>query len=112
MPDVYVTQQPPIDRDLQTVTAYGTVRVLLPRRAQPSADPDEYYPKVAEALQNFTKNDFVLYAGGDPLAYAMALLVLADMGFTRVNTLRWERNKARDGSGFYVPVDTIISQGA
>jgi hypothetical protein len=117
---VYLPQMPPpirrgrqtIHKDLSSASRYGKLIPVLEADEQPSLTPGPALNKAKGKLQDFKQEDYVCYAGGDAVALALALLVLRDMGFRRVNLLRWERelqlDGTRSGQGFYVPVETPL----
>ena len=106
-PTVYVVQEPGPARDFDSVTAYGDLHFVLPRNSRPSFAPDLVLRDLRSRLADFTTRDYIVWAGGDPLASILAGIVLRELGHSTVQYLRWERHLNPDGSrssqGYYVP---------
>lgn len=107
---VFCVQQPRSnDRDLSSANRYGKIFFLLDDSDSPSITPSACLHKMNKHLMEYEHTDFLFYAGGDPLALALAIALLKDKGFTEINLLRWERSRSitgerTQGVGFYVPV--------
>lgn len=106
-PIVYVIQEPGPNRDFSSAQRYGTLSFVLQRGDRPSYLPGPVYAKLRKALKDFTDQDYVIWAGGDPMASILAGMVLRDLPLREVNFLRWERerdsNGKKTGCGYYVP---------
>lgn len=115
---VYLVQDPPpvyrrgkpITKDLSSAQRYGKLMPILESDDQPSLTPGPMLHRMRKALTRFDPTcDYICYAGGDPMALALAMLVLAGMGLKEVPTLRWDRERdtagTRKAGGFYVPVN-------
>lgn len=95
--------------DVSSASRYGTIQNVLKRQDRPSLAPGPALNAARKALANFNPDvDFICAAGGDPLALPITLLALRDLGFRKVQFLRWERSinlgGQRDKSaGFYTP---------
>jgi hypothetical protein len=98
----------PIPRDVSSANRYGKIIFLLTHTEKPSLHPGPTINKLKTILKDFTDADYIFQAGGDPLGLALTLCALKDLGFRKVNYLRWEREtgigEKRTGNGFYVPV--------
>jgi hypothetical protein len=87
---------------------YGDVEFIF-RADQnfPSSDPAGAVKHAQTVLSNFTENDFLVWAGGDPLGMVIAAAVIGDFSAS-IKYLKWERardeNGDRKGGGYYTPV--------
>jgi hypothetical protein len=109
MAKVFVIQDPGISRDFSSALDYGSLFFLLEKNDRPSYDPKIVHTKLQKILgDNFSSEDYIVWAGGDPMAPVLVGMVLEELGFDRFKNLRWERvrdrNKRRTGEGYYVPV--------
>lgn len=124
MPTCYCVQEPSLERDrvtgnlipkdLSSAQRYGTVVFLLSQEDKPSLTTGPCARKIAQGLKNFKPEDYLFFAGGDPHGYFIAGNIMTQLGFSEVNTLRWEREiDAATGkrlrSGFYVPALTRLN---
>jgi hypothetical protein len=86
---------------------------LLTHTEKPSLHPGPTINKLKNLLANFTEEDYIFAAGGDPLGLALAVAALKELGHRKVNYLRWEREtgfgERKMGAGFYVPVALKLS---
>lgn len=120
---VYVVQEPPasynrqtggyVTKDLSSAQRYGKLVPILAQAQHASLTPGPSLFQMQKALRDFKPDrDFVCYAGGDPMALALALLTLRDYGFTEVQVLRWDKERDLDGNrlagGYYTPVRTPL----
>lgn len=116
MPRVYVAQESMtrdretgqwVPRDLSSAHRYGTIHYVLTQRDQPSLAPGPTLNKAQSMLRDFKPDDYILSCGGDPAALAIVTTALKELGFRRVNYLRWDKeiglDGRRTGSGFYTP---------
>lgn len=98
--------------DISTALTYGPMDYLLPRGERPSYAPAPAYRKLQQSLANVKPEDFVVWAGGDPLAAIIGGMVLGQQGFSEFNFLRWERMQDEDGrrikEGYYAPTKLVI----
>lgn len=98
-----------IARDFSSAQRYGRVDFILDQKDSPSNAPSPCLMKLVRGFRDFTQEDYILYAGGDPLGLFLASSALNHYGFKDIQFLRWDRERARDGSkprgvGFYVPI--------
>lgn len=112
-PPVYRTGRPPIFKDLSSAQRYGRIEYVLDQSDQPSLTPGPCLHKVSRVLRTFNPtNDYLCYAGGDPLSIAFAMIALKEMNFAEVSLLRWDRERDTDGvrtyGGFYTPVSVKL----
>lgn len=110
---VFLLQNPRKDFDLSSAEKFGTVVPVLGERDSPSLALAPALIKVRQALRDYNpEEDYLLAAGGDPLAIFLAGMIMTDEGLLSkgfVTWLRWDRNRDFDGRrdptrGQYVPV--------
>lgn len=100
--------------DTSSAARYGTIKNVLTRQSRPSLAPGPCLVEAKKALAKFNHTtDYITVAGGDPLALSIAMLALRDLGFRRVNFLRWDKSIGLDGkrdrsSGYYTPVSVPL----
>ena len=109
---VYVIQAPSQSRDFSSALKYGKLIFLLENHEKVSMLPVKAIGLLRRKLRNFSKEDFIVWSGGDPLAPILAGIVLGEYAFKEVNYLRWERNKLDNGlranTGYYIPGKLIL----
>ena len=91
--------------DVTPATKYGDVEFLFTSdMPNPSNAPEEAVRVAHERLANFDiDNDYLVWAGGDPLGMVIASAVLGSY-CAGVKYLRWERARERNGAGYYSPL--------
>lgn len=117
MATVFLVQEPRslhrngtvVPRDLSSAQRYGKIIPVLSQGEQPSLTPGPCLHKMLRELREFdTENDFLCYAGGDPMSLGLALLALRENGRKEVSVLRWDRERDTSGNktqgGYYVPI--------
>lgn len=114
MAKVFVIQDPGISRDFSSALDYGNLVFVLEKNDRPSYDSRSSHKKIRESLDgNFSPEDYIVWAGGDPMAPVLVGIVLQEIGFSSFKNLRWERvrdkNKKRTGGGYYVPVTVDLA---
>jgi hypothetical protein len=110
---VYVICEPSDRRDgtpaydVSPAAVYGPIKYIIPRgHPSPSRDTDAALVTIDEELAAFNAcSDYILWAGGDPLAAVLVGHVLSDV--SSYTYLRWEKNPTSIG-GNYVPVTVDI----
>lgn len=115
---VYVIQQPAQSREFGSAQKYGRVEFVLSSAEKVSILPARALGILRRRLKPFTKEDYIVWAGGDPFAPILAGIVLGEYGFSEINYLRWEREKMdgglRSSNGYYLPgklmLRSIVSQ--
>lgn len=110
-PRVFVVQDS--GRDWSSASRYGALVFLLAPREQPSLNPTGALMKIRKGLRDFRQEDYITFAGGDPLGGIFAGLALGELGFSSIQLLRWERERSLDGqriqgAGYYVPVNVQL----
>lgn len=118
MGTVYIVQEPRLGpdhaaRDFSPAMQYGQLRFVLRASDNPSLQPNRYAEEMWDILQNFGKDDFLLWAGGDPLGLAIAASLVAQANEGFINWLRWDRERdsntgRRTGMGYYTPVKVFV----
>lgn len=121
--NVYVVQEPPpiwnrqtgksVLKDLSSAQRYGRLMTVLGSSDQPSLTPGPCLFQLQKGLREFNpSDDYICFAGGDPMSLALALLVIRDFGIKEVKTLRWDRERTTSGErktgGFYTPISTPL----
>jgi hypothetical protein len=117
MATVYVVQEPKMGRDKYTydispAMPFGAITFVFKANEQPSLSPGPSMFRARHILKDFCDNDYILWAGGDPAALAIATCAAADINRGRYKFLRWERERItggiRTGRGFYMPVEISL----
>lgn len=111
---VYVICEPSDRRDgtpaydVSPAAVYGPIKYIIPRgHPSPSRDTSTALATIDEVLMDFDAgSDYILWAGGDPLAAVLVGHVLMD-NVNSYSYLRWEKNPTSIG-GNYVPVTVDI----
>jgi hypothetical protein len=109
---VYVIQHPKpgpkgLTYDISPALQFGQFKYIFEASDQPGQTPGPSKNKCVRALRNFDEDDYLLWAGGDPYALALATNVAAEHNQGRFKFLRWERERSgntRTGRGYYVIV--------
>lgn len=115
MPTVFVVNQPTPRRspngfvyDVSPALQYGEVKfVFTADRPSPSDDPEGAVLHAERVLADATEDDFLVWAGGDPMGLVIVSSILADITQGPIRYLRWERareNGERTGGGYYAPI--------
>lgn len=106
---VFVVHESPKRRDFQSADKYGKLDFLLNQDERPSLNPTAAYQSILKKLeQSYDERDYIVAAGGDPIAPLLVGYALRDLGVEGFKYLRWSRKRLEDGSfsrdiGFYVP---------
>lgn len=104
-PVVWKLQEPPppARRDYNSALEFGDICEVLTPYEHPSKTPEYCLLKMHTEFQEFQEGDYLLFGGGDPLTPLFAGIVLANLGFSEFNWLKWDRNQQEPG-GYYTPV--------
>ena len=110
---VFVLQATKFQADVSPAAVYGQIRFVLSAGDRSCSNPELSLEKLYSALEDFNPNeDFIVWAGGDPLSAILAGMVLLDLGVTKFRFLRFEKNRnIRPGqqvTGFYSPVEVNL----
>ena len=113
MSKVYVVNRPTINKfgwtpDLSDASRYGKLEIIFESNEQPQFLPAPSIKKARRILEDFSPEDYILWAGGgDPIAVMICCMIASEKSPT-VNVLRWERNIESGGrdrrKGWYMPV--------
>jgi len=105
-------QQAPSGRDITSAHKYGRIINLFGSEETPSDRPLEAQRYLLRKLDDFhPDHDYLCYAGGDPVLPMLVGMVLAELGFTHVRFLKWNRIRDAMGqrfSGAYQPITIPI----
>lgn len=109
MSTVFIVNQPQVLEgravyDIAPASEYGRIEYVFPLSFGPaSSKPDEAAAHAARVLNAFdAERDYLVWAGGDPLANIIVAGILADYTDGRFTFLKWD--KSQDPSR-YSPVD-------
>lgn len=122
---VYIVQKPRprIDRitgkqsdlDLSSAGHYGRIEYVFDTDDRPSVMPGPMLEKAKGVLKDFGEGDFLLWAGGDPVAFMIATGVAGQVNMGKVPFLVWERQPVPYGQpvprvrvGSYLPLDVKV----
>lgn len=117
MPTVYVVCQPrPMKNrpqsmyDISPALEHGELKFIFTSdMINPSSDPDAAVEHVQGVLEDIQPHDYIVWAGGDPLALAIVAAVAAERLEGEFRYLKWERlrdpvTNRREGKGYYAPL--------
>ena len=115
MSKVYVLQATRHQADVGPAAVYGDILFVLSPGDRTCANPELSLEKLRRGLQHFRPaEDFIVWAGGDPLSAIITGAVMLEMGVTKFRFLRFEKNRhTRPGepvSGFYSPVEINLEK--
>lgn len=114
---VWVVQDPiGSGRNFEPAYRFGKLDFLLSAEDKPSRQPGACYLKVLVKLKKlYRTGDYIVQAGGDPLAPILVGFALGTLGYKSFNVLRWERNVAHNSNGqsvrtggYYVPIEITL----
>lgn len=118
---VFLVQEPTVPKysgkvmDTTPLLWWGKVRIIMERTQTASFRPAQAYVQIRERLKSFApERDYIAVAGGDTLAVLLVGTVLAQLGHSYFNYLRFERTRLPDGTrdpatGSYVPIYVPIT---
>jgi hypothetical protein len=112
---VYVLQATRHQADVSAAGVYGDICFVLSAGDRTCANPELSIGKLRRALRDFNpRDDFVVWAGGDPLSAILTGMVFMDLGVTKFRFLRFEKTRnIRQGqpvTGFYSPVEVCLEE--
>lgn len=101
MATVFVINEPKYQLDFSAAESFGEIVFVFPLWYKSTSRMASQAVSQAEnVLKDFTSDDFLLFCGGDPTSFGIAMTVAAINTITPVKTLVWER--PIDGKrGFY-----------
>lgn len=99
VPTVFVVQEH--KHDISQAERFGTIKLLLPFRAQIWYDPAPHVAKLQAGLSVATPEDYLVLMG-DPALIGIATAVMAQRTRGKFNLLKWSRH----GDGYVaIPVN-------
>jgi len=113
MSKVYVLQATRFQADVSPAAVYGDIVFVLSAGDRTCSNPEASMDKLFQALEKFNyKEDFIVWAGGDPLSAILAGMILSELGITKFRFLRFEKSHAskpgQPVSGFYSPIEVCL----
>lgn len=113
MSKVYVLQATRYQADVSPAAVYGEIVFILSAGDRTCSNPEISMDKLTRGLENFNyREDFIVWAGGDPLSAIVAGAILFDLGITKFRFLRFEKNRGtkpgQQVNGFYSPVEVDL----
>lgn len=108
LPNVWLLQQPPIERDMSSAARYGVIRPILEANKRASILPGPCLNDIRLKLKDFKDGDYVFFAGGDSNVLLLAGIVLAEKGAKHVRLMRWQKGKDGEG-GTYIPSEVRLN---
>ena len=112
---VYVINQPLAPRrpvpgqrafvyDVSPAQQYGAIKfVFTEEDPRPTDNPDAAIEHAHKVLSAITEDDYIVWAGGDPLSMVIVSSIVADLLGGRIKYLAFEKNRQNPGQGYYVP---------
>jgi hypothetical protein len=112
---VYVLQATRHQMDVSPAAVYGEIHFVLSTGDRTCANPELSMDRLRRALREFKpRDDFILWAGGDPLSLLVAGMVMLDLGITKFRYLRFEKNRntkaGQPMTGFYSPIEVRLEE--
>uniref|UniRef100_A0AAU7VGV4 Uncharacterized protein n=1 Tax=Dinoroseobacter phage vB_DshS_R26L TaxID=3161158 RepID=A0AAU7VGV4_9CAUD len=100
MPRVFIVNEPDESRapegratyDTNPARAFGQIVFINPAdQPVPVRDPERAVERAHEVLADASEDDFLVWAGGDPLGLIIAASILADKTDGQFTYLKWDR---------------------
>lgn len=100
MSTVFIVNEPDESRapegratyDTNPARAFGQVVFINPADLPvPVRDPERAIERAHDVLANATEDDYLVWAGGDPLGLIIAAAILADKTDGQFTYLKWDR---------------------
>lgn len=88
---IWLVQFPTNNADFSSASRYGEIVTVLDKNDRPSQMPGQNLHKVRRILKDFEPGDFILWAGGDPLAMQLVGIALAELNIKSYNFLSWDK---------------------
>jgi hypothetical protein len=113
---VFVGQLPNKPVDLSSAARYGVIMPIFEIGDRPSLLPAQHLMKARKVLRDFEEErDYILWAGGDPIAPFLIGTALRELPINSYTYLRWEKERGLDGRrnpnmGYYVPVKVRLKE--
>jgi hypothetical protein len=115
MPKVFIVNEPDESRvpegraayDTNPARAFGRIEFIFTNEhGAPVRNPERAVDTAHAVLSDATPNDYLVWAGGDPLGLIIASAVLADITDGKFNYLKWDR-----AARAYAPVELDLFNG-
>jgi len=115
MSKVFVLQATRYQADVSPAAVYGEIIFVLSAGDRTCSNPELSAEKLTKALKDFNyREDFIVWAGGDPLSAIVTGLVLSNLGMKKFRFLRFEKNRhtkpGQPVTGFYSPVEVNLEE--
>ena len=98
--------------DVSSAVEHGAIKYIFEDGFIPYRDPERAEQIAWAKLKDFTANDYLLWAGGDPAGMMIAAMVAGFVTDGNVSFLRWDRTRVKDSreqtGGRYVPVKLSV----
>lgn len=114
MSKVFVLQATRYQADVSPAAVYGDIIFVLSAGDRTCSNPELSSEKLERDLKNFNyKEDFIVWAGGDPLSAIITGMVMVKLGIMKYRFLRFEKTQGTRVSGgavtgFYSPVEVNL----
>lgn len=100
--------------DVSSAGEYGDIEFVFNNNFQPYTDPKRAMDMAWDKLSGFdSDNDYILQAGGDPIAMAIVCMVISRLTGGEARLLRWDRARDPESKallgGRYIPISLSIS---
>lgn len=115
MSKVFVLQATRYQADVSPAAVYGEIMFVLSAGDRTCSNPELSAEKLYAALKEFDPyEDYIVWAGGDPLSSLMTGMVLMDLGITKFRFLRFEKSRntkaGEPTTGYYSPVEVNLEE--
>jgi hypothetical protein len=112
---VFVVQATRVQADVSPAAVYGDIQFILSAGDRTCSNPELSIEKLKKALADFDAHqDFIIWAGGDPLSAIVVGMVMVELGIRKFRFLRFEKNRnTRQGepvTGYYSPVEVRLEE--
>ena len=103
---VFLIQLPNNNANFTTASRYGELISILEKDEKPSLVPGPCMHKLKKFFDKEVRDqDYIVWAGGDPLALFQAGVAAAQSGVKTVTWLNWDKLKQK-----YIPVEVLINE--
>ena len=115
MSKVFVLQATRYQADVSPAAVYGEILFVLSAGDRTCSNPELSADKLYSALKEFDpQEDYIVWAGGDPLSAIMTGMILMDLGVTKFRFLRFEKSRSgkpgQPVTGYYSPVEVNLEE--
>lgn len=115
MPKVFIVNEPDESRipegraayDTNPARAFGRIEFIYKNEhGAPVRNPERATETALEVLADATEEDYLVWAGGDPLGLIIAAAIMCDLTGGKFNYLKWDR-----AARAYAPVSLDLFNG-